>query len=138
MRHDVDAETASLLARCLNREPKHRPSAADNVRALSSDPSGPSSARRAIGSGGVEETADFQQLMKRRVPQVVLITGGAGLALTSLMNELTADQELLPESCIISRCLSSRVALLPRPSSPGSMVRQENKKRTFLSGSYSV
>ena len=35
--------------------------------------------------------------MKRRVPQVLLITGGAGLALMSLMNKLTADQELLPD-----------------------------------------
>ena len=92
-RPDVPADIADLLKRCLNREPKHRPSAADVVSVLAGDPSG--AAAGGPTSGGVEEAADFQQLIRRRVPQVVIITGGAGLGLMSLMNELTADQQLL-------------------------------------------
>ena len=92
-RPDVPADIADLLKRCLSREPKHRPSAADVVSVLAGDPSG--AAAGGPTSGGVEEAADFQQLIRRRVPQVVIITGGAGLALMSLMNELTADQQLL-------------------------------------------
>jgi len=92
-RPDVPADIADLLKRCLSREPKHRPSAADVVSVLAGDPSG--AAAGGPTSGGVEEAADFQQLIRRRVPQVVIITGGAGLGLMSLMNELTADQQLL-------------------------------------------
>jgi len=94
VRPDVPADMADLLKRCLNREPKHRPSAADIARVLKGDTGG-TSAASGVTSGSIEEAADLQQLIKRRVPQVVLITGGAGLGLMSLMNELTADQQLL-------------------------------------------
>jgi hypothetical protein len=94
MRPDADLGLADLLRRCLNREPKHRPSAADVVRALSSD-SAPAVQPSGATSGGVEAAADWQQLFKRRVPQVVIATGAVGLGLMQLMNELSADQELL-------------------------------------------
>lgn len=94
MRPDADPGLADLLRRCLNREPKYRPSAADVVRALSSD-SAPAVQPSGATSGGVEDEADWQQLLKRRVPQVVIATGAVGLGLMQLMNELSADQELL-------------------------------------------
>ena len=94
MRADVDPDVADLLRRCLNREAKHRPSAAEVARALSAN-SRPAAQAAVATSGGVEGAADLQQLIKRRVPQVVILTGGVGLGLMSLMNGLTADQQLL-------------------------------------------
>ena len=77
LRPDVDPRLADVLRRCLNKEPKHRPSAADLVRALDGDPS----AALARGSGSVEEAADLQQLIKRRVPQIIVIAAAAGYGL---------------------------------------------------------
>ena len=94
MRADVDQDTADLLRRCLNREPKHRPSAAEVARALAAD-SAPAAQAGYATSGSGEGAGDLRQLIKRRVPQVVILTGGVGLGLMSLMNELTADQQLL-------------------------------------------
>jgi serine/threonine protein kinase len=50
MRADVDPDVADLLRRRLNREPKHRPSAAEVARALSAD-SGPA-AQPGIATSG--------------------------------------------------------------------------------------
>ena len=84
MRADVDPDVADLLRRCLNREPKHRPSAADVARALSGDSA--AGARSAIGtSGSVEGAADLQQLIKRRVPQIVLVAAATGGGLMQLV-----------------------------------------------------
>lgn len=90
-RPDVDARLADLLLRCLNRNPKHRPRATDIVRILGEMTSRPAPE----DAGGVAAVADFQQLLRRRVPQVILFAGGVGLGLMSLMNELTADQGML-------------------------------------------
>ena len=94
MRPEVDANLADLLRRCLNREPKHRPSAADVARALSPDAA--AAARPAIAtSGSVEEAADLQQLIKRRVPQIVIAAAGAAYVLVQMV-WLLVDAEKLP------------------------------------------
>jgi serine/threonine-protein kinase len=85
MRPDIDQDVADLLKRCLNREPNYRPSAGDASRLLSGEGSAAASAQT---SGSVEETADWQQLMKRRVPQMVIGAGVAALAFISLMGDL--------------------------------------------------
>jgi len=77
LRPDVDPGLADLLARCLNKEPNYRPSAADAARALGGGGASPV----ALGSGSVEDVADLGQLIKRRVPQIVFLAavGGYGL-----------------------------------------------------------
>ena len=73
MRPDVDPAVADLLKRCLNREPNHRPSAEDAARVLGGEtPAGAT----ALTSGSVEAAADLQQLIKRRVPQIVIVASG--------------------------------------------------------------
>ncbi|MDH3271981.1 MAG: serine/threonine protein kinase [Gemmatimonadota bacterium] len=84
VRPDIEREVADLLRRCLNREPKHRPSAADAARILSG---GGASSQVAHGSGSVEDVADLQQLIKRRVPQIVAVAGAAGLGLMGLTSQ---------------------------------------------------
>jgi len=81
LRPDVDAATADLLKRCLAKEPMHRPSAADVVRVLDD---------RGLAPVGVVagETSDLQELVKRRVPQIVLITIAAGWLLLQGMDQL--------------------------------------------------
>lgn len=92
MRPDVDPEVADVLRRCLNREPNHRPSAADAARVLS----GESASLVATGSGSVEEVADLHQLIKRRVPQIVLIAAATGWGLMTLVDQLV-DRGVLPD-----------------------------------------
>lgn len=87
MRPDVDPRVADLLRRCLNREPRHRPTAADLARALGS----PGDA-----SDADPLTGDLQQLLKRRVPQIVLLAGGVGLGTMGLVDQLV-ENELLPD-----------------------------------------
>jgi serine/threonine protein kinase len=64
----VDADVADLLKRCLNREPNHRPSAANAAKALES------TSRPGSVGGSVEDPISWQGLTRRRIPQFV---GGA-------------------------------------------------------------
>ncbi len=76
MRPDIPAEVAGLLKRCLNREPKHRPSAADAARVLSSG-EGP-----VVRSGSsIEDPVTIDEVLKRNVPRIVGMAGAAGLGL---------------------------------------------------------
>lgn len=94
MRPDIDPSVADLLRRCLAREPKHRPSASDASRILRGEGTGPQSI---VGtSGSVEEAADFQELLKRRVPQIVLVAGAAALGFIQLMGVLVDMGTLAP------------------------------------------
>jgi len=93
VRPDVDPDVADLLKRCLNREPNHRPSASDAERVLSGETTTSTGAQT---SGSVEEHADLQQLIKRRVPQIVLVAGAAALGFIQLMGVLV-DMETLPQ-----------------------------------------
>ncbi len=93
MRPEVDADLADLLRLCLNREPKHRPSAAAVARALAAD-SAPAAQPAIATSGSVEEAADLQQLIKRRVPQIVIFAVAAGAGLTQLVWMLVESNRL--------------------------------------------
>ncbi len=84
LRADVPRPLADLLGRCLAKEPRHRPSARDVARALS-DP--------AAGGATPEDVTDLTQLLRRRVPQIVLLTVGAGVSLIGLADAL---EDLLP------------------------------------------
>ena len=95
MRPEVDADLADLLRRCLNREPKHRPSAADVARALSVD-SAPAVQPAIATSGSVEEAADLQQLLRRRVPQIVLVAAVAGSTLLGAVGLLRENNKFDP------------------------------------------
>lgn len=93
LRPDIDPTVADLLRRCLNREPNHRPSAADASRILRGEGTGP---QTVVGGAGVEEAADFQELLKRRVPQIVLVAGAAALGFIQLMGVLVDMGTLAP------------------------------------------
>ncbi len=101
MRPDVDPAVADLLRRCLNREPNHRPSAADASRVLSGTgspaPGGHGVAGTPGGTGGqvaLADGADLQELIRRRVPQIVLITAVAAYGLLQFV-ELIFDNDSL-------------------------------------------
>lgn len=85
LRPDVDPAVADLLRRCLNREPKHRPSASDASRILSGEGG---VAVGSPGSGSVEEAADLQQLIRRRVPQIVVVSGAFAIGFIQLVGTL--------------------------------------------------
>lgn len=84
MRPDVPQEVADLLRRCLSREPNHRPSAADAARVLSGEADMRTSGAHAT-SGSVEDVADLQQLLKRRVPQIIIVAGAAAVGFIQLV-----------------------------------------------------
>ncbi|MDA0328262.1 MAG: serine/threonine-protein kinase [Gemmatimonadetes bacterium] len=92
IRPDVEADVADLLKRCLNREPNYRPRAADAARVLGGDI--PVSA--VVTSGSVEDLADLKQLIKRRVPQIVLVAGAAALGFIQLIGLLVEMGSLGP------------------------------------------
>lgn len=82
LRPEVPSRVADMLRRCLAREPNHRPSAVDVLRTLQGDPT---AGGTAVASAGHGEVADLQTLLRKRVPQVVLITGGVGFGLAQLV-----------------------------------------------------
>jgi len=109
LRPDVPPRVADLLRRCLAREPMHRPSAKDAARALQAEAS-PSGA----GTAAVEEgSTDLTKLLQKRVPQVVLITVGAGYGLIELVsnlgNLLPPKSELLSVILVVAAVAASAV-----------------------------
>lgn len=92
LRADVPAHVADLLGRCLAKEPKHRPSAADVVRILADGEAGAAAPERH------GESADLQALIRKRVPQIVLLTAGGGITLIGLADALG---DLLPENAML-------------------------------------
>lgn len=95
-RPDADPAVADLLRRCLNREPNHRPSAADAARILSGDGVSGLGQAAAAGSGSMEEAADLQQLIKRRVPQIVIVTATVAVGLIGFVSSLIEGEILAP------------------------------------------
>ena len=77
LRPDVDPATANLLLRCLNRDPKHRPSAATAAATL-----------RGEAAGASEGSLDLRELVRRRVPQFVLGAGAAAIGLLGFVGLL--------------------------------------------------
>ncbi len=99
LRPDVDPTVADLLRRCLAREPNHRPAASDAARILSGADVGAGGGRavtaaRAGTSSPSGESADLQALIRRRVPQIVLITAVAGWGLLQFV-EVVFDNDSL-------------------------------------------
>lgn len=95
LRPDIDPRVADLLKRCLNREPKHRPSAADAARILGGgQPVG--AGVPAKGTGSVEDAADFRELVRRRVPQIVAMAGAGGMGLMAFTSMLV-EMDVLPQ-----------------------------------------
>lgn len=78
MRADVDRDLATLLRRCLNRQPNHRPRAADLVRMLE-------------GGAPVDdepEALGLEQLLARRVPQIMGFVLSVAIAVIGLVSAL--------------------------------------------------
>jgi len=78
LRPGVDPQLAELLERCLAKEPGKRPSAAFLAKALRGE-----GAKDQDRSGGGETPGELnvlETLLKRRLPQTVVVTGAVGLA----------------------------------------------------------
>ncbi len=101
MRPDIPAEVADLLKRCLNREPKHRPSAADAARILAGR-TAPGGGGPAQGSGSMEDPFTIDEILKRNLPRIVGLASAAGLALIGLAGTL-ADLAVLPRLVFLLR-----------------------------------
>lgn len=86
LRWDVPEAVADLLKRCLAREPRHRPSAADVERILARDDGSAGGAAAPARDGGGEELSDVQTLLRKRVPQAVLITGTVAVFITQIIS----------------------------------------------------
>jgi serine/threonine-protein kinase len=93
MRPGVDPAIAALLRRCLNRVPNHRPRAADASRVLRGEVVAPPGAAAA---GGVEDAADLQELIRRRVPQIVIVAAAAMFGFLELVG-LLVERGTLPQ-----------------------------------------
>jgi serine/threonine protein kinase len=91
LRSDVPTDVADLLQRCLSREPNHRPRAADVVRLLSSPPGAATGQTDGDDGGG-----DLGELVKRRVPQVVISAGVLGWLLVQVAATLYERWALPP------------------------------------------
>jgi eukaryotic-like serine/threonine-protein kinase len=81
-RPDIDPHVASLIERCLSRDPNRRPRAQEVVRVLQQPPSGPAVPAPAPGAGAdVGPVAAFlNELRRRRVYQVLVAYGAAAAA----------------------------------------------------------
>ncbi|MDH5590746.1 MAG: serine/threonine protein kinase [Gemmatimonadota bacterium] len=91
LRPDADPELADLLLRCLNKQPTHRPAAADVARILGgrADPG-------AAGSRNVSPTDDpLGEIVRRRVPAIVLSAVVVGAGLIAFVDNI---DDLLPPS----------------------------------------
>lgn len=99
LRGGVPAELADLLRRCLNKNPKKRPRASDIVRILEEEDPAMSGAYASVAHPGAAavggDPTDIQELVKRRVPQIVLSTVAGGTALLLAVGGLAGD-EFLP------------------------------------------
>ena len=106
-RPEAPAELADLLRRCLAKEPKHRPSARDAERTLerATPPASP--------GGPAPDANDPEELIRRRVPQIVLFTVTVGAGLIGLTNALEdilpAESMLLTVVFVVAAVLSSAV-----------------------------
>jgi len=79
LKPDIDPPLAELLERCLAKAPEKRPSASFLARALGDERFG-----RVGGLEGPEASAELkvlESLLKRKLPQTVVVTGAVGLAI---------------------------------------------------------
>ncbi len=107
LRPDVDPTTANLLKRCLAKDPMHRPRAVDVVKILEGG------SATVPAADGVAPGNDLAELLKRRVPQVVLLAVGGAITLISLADALEdllpADSKLLTVIFSVAAVLASAV-----------------------------
>ncbi len=96
LRPDVDPDVADLLRRCLNREPNHRPSAADASRVLRGEAA---AAVPAVEEGPV---TGLDQLLKRRVPQFLIASAAAAGGFLGFVGLLVEMGTLGPTSWDLS------------------------------------
>ncbi|MEX2049378.1 MAG: serine/threonine-protein kinase [Gemmatimonadota bacterium] len=94
LRPDVDPVAGALLVRCLNREPKHRPSAATVAAALAVGAGAPQAGARAA-AGSAEGAGGLGELIRRRVPQIVLATVAGGWALLEVIETIFDNDSLI-------------------------------------------
>lgn len=96
LRGGVPKALADLLRRCLNKDPKKRPRAADIVRILEAEDSANSGAHPSTASSAAHDPTDIQQLVKRRVPQIVIFTIIAGWGLLQVVSQFV-EMSVLPQ-----------------------------------------
>lgn len=103
LRPDVDPAVASLLRRCLSREPNHRPSAATAAATLE-DP-------ETAGDSGLDvgPATFWEELKLRRFPQFVgsaLLVGASIVAFASevVVSQFNANEVLRPLSVPLALC----------------------------------
>jgi len=95
LRGGAPADIADLLRRCLNKEPKKRPRAVDIERQLEESDPETSGAYASVPRPGQPDPTDIGELVKRRVPQIVISTAVAGGTTILAVSEL---DDRLPES----------------------------------------
>ncbi len=88
LRPGVDPSLAEVLKRCLDRTPNYRPTASDLVRVLKGGERDAWPASQDAVMASVQGPADVQELLRRRVPQIVVLTGMLGLGLMGLVDQL--------------------------------------------------
>jgi serine/threonine protein kinase len=97
LRADVDAELEQVLGRCLQKEPEHRPSAADVARRLAGLSSGDATPIPSVPPiHGVGSTGLFSKIKERYLPQIMLGYLLIGWGALQVSDQL-ADRDILPE-----------------------------------------
>ena len=92
-RPDIPKHVADLLRRCLAREPNHRPRASDVARTLRDG-----GAEEVLPGTvvSVEEPADLQMLLRKRVPQLILLSATTGMGVLAI-TDMLADRGILSD-----------------------------------------
>ena len=103
IRPDIEPEVAALLKRCMNREPNHRPSAANAAKALQDTAIG------GVGGLNAEDATFWDELKRRRFPQFVgsaVVVGATfvGFASEVVVSQFGANDLLRPLSVPLAVC----------------------------------
>jgi tRNA A-37 threonylcarbamoyl transferase component Bud32 len=104
-RPDVDPAISDLLRRCLNREPKHRPSAATVAVTLQGRQAG--EAGSAAGAG-LDNAFTWREIARRRIPQFMgaALAAGAGFVglVTGVVDVYDLDQAWVSLAFALAGC----------------------------------
>ncbi|MDX1646821.1 MAG: serine/threonine-protein kinase [Longimicrobiales bacterium] len=94
LRPDIPEEVADLLKRCLNREPNHRPSAADAARILSGETQTVGATEAMAGSLGTP--VSWGLIRGKNLIQIVGMAVAGGVGLVGLAGTLYENGEVVP------------------------------------------